>query len=44
MVEGLAAAGIHRADALELYAIDRALIAELCRARSTNGVRGAIND
>ena len=28
-LKGLAAAGIHRADALELYAIDRALIAEL---------------
>ena len=28
-LKGLAAAGIHRADALELYGIDRALIAEL---------------
>ena len=28
-LKGLAAAGIHRADALELYAIDRALIADL---------------
>jgi uncharacterized protein YaeQ len=28
-LKGLAAAGIHRADALELYAIDRGLIAEL---------------
>jgi uncharacterized protein YaeQ len=28
-LKGLAAANIHRADALELYAIDRALIAEL---------------
>ena len=28
-LKGLAAAGIHRADALELYAIDRSLIAEL---------------
>ena len=28
-LKGLAAAGIHRADALELYAIDRRLIAEL---------------
>ncbi len=28
-LKGLAAAGIHRADALELYAIDRTLIAEM---------------
>ncbi len=28
-LKGLAAAGIHRADALELYAIDRTLVAEL---------------
>jgi uncharacterized protein YaeQ len=28
-LKGLAAAGIHRADAIELYAIDRALIADL---------------
>ncbi len=28
-LKGLAAAGIHRADALELYAIDRGLIAEM---------------
>jgi uncharacterized protein YaeQ len=28
-LKGLAAAGIHRADALELYAIDRSLIADL---------------
>ena len=28
-LKGLAAAGIHRAEALELYAIDRALIADL---------------
>ena len=28
-LKGLAAAGIHRADAIEIYAIDRALIAEL---------------
>ena len=39
-LKGLAAAGIHRADALELYAIDRTLIARArIAARSADGLR-----
>ena len=44
-LKGLAAAGIHRADALELYAIDRGLIAELVSRLDRRMAFGAsIND
>jgi hypothetical protein len=41
-LKGLAAAGIHRAEALELYAIDRTLIAELV-SRSIDAWRSGVD-
>lgn len=44
-LKGLAAAGIHRADALELYALDRTLIAQLVsRLDRRMGFAVSIND
>jgi uncharacterized protein YaeQ len=44
-LKGLAAAGIHRADALELYAIDRALIGDLvARLDRRIGFALSVND